>query len=101
MRNKPNIPSLNVIDPTLSYREPKTPDPASSDDEFDSTMPSDDGLPLPPASSLPHPVTNYFCRIGRAIEDLGYVGYRSRILPAIPGDWVEYAEYISWYNNAS
>jgi len=52
-------------------------------------------------SSLPHPVTNYFCHIGKAIKDLGYVGYQSRILPAIPGDWVEYAEYISWYNNAS
>ena len=101
IRNKPIIPTLNVIDPTLSYRKPKTPDPASSDDEFDSTMPSDDGQPLPPASSLPHPVTNYFCRIGRAIEDLPIVGYRSRILPAVPGDWVEYAHYISWYNRAS
>ena len=63
-------------------------------------MPSDDGLRLPPASSLPHPVTNYFCRIGRAIEDLPIIGYRSRILPAVPGDWVEYAQYISWYNRA-
>jgi hypothetical protein len=101
IRNRPNIPPLNVIDPTLSYREPMTPDPASSDDEFDSTMPSDDGLPLPPASSLPHPGTVYFCRIGRAIEDLGYVGYRSRILLAMAGDWNEYAPYIGWYNRGS
>lgn len=66
-------------------------------------MPSDDKLPLPPASSLPHPVITYYCRIGRVMDDsdLGYVGYRSRILPAIPGDWVEYCPYICWYNRAS
>ncbi|EDR03913.1 uncharacterized protein LACBIDRAFT_331064 [Laccaria bicolor S238N-H82] len=101
IRNRPDIPPLNVIDPALNFREPLTPDPASSDEEFDSTMPSDDGLPLPSASAVPHPGTNYFCRIGRAIEDLGYVGYRSRIGLAGPGDWAAYAPYICWYNRAS
>ncbi|EDR03003.1 uncharacterized protein LACBIDRAFT_307828 [Laccaria bicolor S238N-H82] len=101
IRNWPDIPPLNVIDPALNFREPLTPDPASSDEEFDSTMPSDDGLPLPSASAVPHPGTNYFCRIGRAIEDLGYVGYRSRIGLAGPGDWAAYAPYICWYNRAS
>ena len=55
--NRPGVPSLTLIDPTLRYREPKTPDLASSNDDFDSRMPEDDKLPLPLLSSLPHPVT--------------------------------------------
>ncbi|EDR09220.1 uncharacterized protein LACBIDRAFT_326644 [Laccaria bicolor S238N-H82] len=102
LQNRPDVPSLLLVDPTLAYREPKTPDPASSDDEFDSTMPSDDKMPLPPPSSLPHPVTVYFCRIGRVMEGMGYIGHRSRIRLATDAHPAhQYTKYTCWHNRAS
>ena len=102
LRNRPGVPPLNFIDPTLRYREPKTPDPASSDDDFDSTMPEDDKLPLPLPSSLPHPVTVYFCRIGRVMKDLGFIGYRSRIWKATDAHPAhQYTRFTCWFNRVS
>ena len=102
LRNRPGVPSLTFIDPTLRYREPKTPDPASSDDDFDSTMPEDDKLPLPLPSSLPHPVTVYFCRIGRVMKDFGFIGYRSRIWKATDAHPAhQYARFTCWFNRVS
>ena len=102
LRNRPDLPSLTLIDPTLRYREPKTPDLASSDDDFDSRMPEDDKLPLPLPSSLPHPVTVYFCRIGRVMKDFGFIGYRSRIWKATDAHPAhQYTRFTCWFNRVS
>ena len=79
--NRPHIPRIDLLNPTLGYCGPITPDPSSSDEEFDSSMPTNDQLPLPEASSLPHPVTVYFCCVGRAINGHRYIGYHSNVLP--------------------
>lgn len=65
-------------------------------------MPPDDQLPLPGASSLPHPMTAYFCRVGRAINGQGYIGYHSIILP-ISDRFHSHAftRFVGWYNRAS
>ena len=63
-------------------------------------MPPDDRLVLPPASSLPHPLTNYFCRIGRVIDNLGFIGYRSRIW-RVNQHAHEYTPFVCWFNRGS
>ena len=102
MRNRPHIPKIDLLNPTLCYQEPVTPDPASSDEEFDSTMPPDDLLPLPEALSLPHPMTAYFCCVGRAINGQGYIEYRSIILPISDHFHSHvFTHFVGWYNRAS
>ncbi|EDR04495.1 uncharacterized protein LACBIDRAFT_330671 [Laccaria bicolor S238N-H82] len=102
LRHRLDIPSLTFIDPMLRYRKPKTPDPASSDEDFDSTMPEDDRLPIPLASSLPHPVTVYFCHIGRVMGGRGYIGHRLRIWKATGAHPAhQYTRFTSWFNRVT
>ncbi|EDQ98611.1 uncharacterized protein LACBIDRAFT_335809 [Laccaria bicolor S238N-H82] len=45
LRHRLDVPSLTLIDPMLRYHEPKTPDPTSSNEDFNSTMLEDDTPP--------------------------------------------------------